>query len=191
MPLHTSRPRLGGRAGTADKHVGTADKHVGRAEGLVGMEVGMRSLPEDEARRRLDELGEDARRIIAKYRLRLSRDLVWTAVKENAFDRKIFRHEFARQSDAIGLLFRVNSLCAAKVSWFRENARKFEGLKCLPDEGLVAVPWWDAEILRHLASGTLIDLRFLQSIDDIEEFHRFTAGLEGTGVLRKAVVEDC
>lgn len=42
--------------------------------------------------------------------------------------------------DFIGLLFRINKLCMAKVKYFRTNLDKFEPLKYDYKRGFVTVP---------------------------------------------------
>ena len=58
----------------------------------------------------------------------------------------------------------------AKVKYFRANIDKFEPLKYHYKDGFVAVPLWDADFLRHRASGMILDFRYLRTITVYEDF---------------------
>ena len=78
----------------------------------------------------------------------------------------------------IGLLFRINKLCMAKVKYFRANIDKFEPLKYHYRDGFITVPLWDADFLRHRASGYILDFRYLQTITVYDDFVALCSELE-------------
>ena len=94
----------------------------------------------------------------------------WYSHKENSHKHLIFKDTFYEKSDIIGLLFRINKLCMAKVKYFRENIDKYEPCKYHYQDGFFIVPLWDADFLKHKASGYILDLRFLQSITVYDDF---------------------
>lgn len=111
----------------------------------------------------------DKERLIQKYVLK-HEDNAWYSDKENSHKHLIFKDAFVERTDVIGLLFRVNKLCMAKVKYFRGNIDKFEPMKYDYKKGFVAVPLWDADFLRHKASGYILDFRYLQTITVYEDF---------------------
>lgn len=46
------------------------------------------------------------------------------------------------------------------------------------EEGFVAVPLWDADFLRHRASGLILDFRYLRTITVYEDFAALCSELE-------------
>lgn len=78
----------------------------------------------------------------------------------------------------IGLLFRINKLCMAKVKYFRANINKYEPLKYNYQTGFVTVPLWDSDFLRHRASGYILDYRYLQAITVYDDFVALCSELE-------------
>ena len=119
----------------------------------------------------------DRDKIIAKYELRLEKGMWWQE-KENSHKLPIFRDSFVQKNDILGLLFRVNKLCAAKVKYFRTNLSKFEPLKYDYKQGFIPVDLWDSDFLRHKASGYIFDYRYLQTITIHEEFLALCKELE-------------
>ena len=58
----------------------------------------------------------------------------------------------------------------AKVKYYRKNIEKYEPCKYNYKEGFIRVPLWDAEFLKHKASGFILDFNFLQSITIYDDF---------------------
>jgi len=123
-------------------------------------------------------LSEEKQKFIEKHSLILTDNLLWITLKENSFPRKICRHGFMEKSDILGLLFRINEICFAKVNYFRSHISSFEFYKYHYKDGFVSTGLWDAEFLKHKSSGYIIDLRFLNSIKEIEKFRKFCIFLE-------------
>ena len=119
----------------------------------------------------------DKENIVKKFGL-VCENGVWYSNKENSHKHLIFKDSFFKRSDVIGLLFRINKLCMAKVTYFRKNIDKFESYKLHYEEGFIAVPLWDAEFFKHKASGFMIDLRYLQSITVYSDFIAFCEKFE-------------
>lgn len=120
---------------------------------------------------------DDKELLIQKYGLR-HEDNAWYSDKENSHKHLIFKDAFVERTDVIGLLFRVNKLCMAKVKYFRGNIDKFEPLKYDYKKGFTAVPLWDADFLKHCASGYILDFRYLQTITVYEDFLALCRELE-------------
>ena len=102
----------------------------------------------------------------------------WYSNKDNSHKHLIFKDAFFERSDIIGLLFRINKLCIAKVKFFRDNIDKYEPCKYHYKEGFVSVPLWDADFLRHKASGFILDFSFLQTITVYDDFVALCKELE-------------
>ena len=124
------------------------------------------------------ELSNEKICIIDKFGLKSTPDLYWKSEKEYAHPHIFFKHSFLKDTDIIGILFRINRLCFAKVKYFRCNADKFEPHKYDFQKNFIKTDWWDAEFLKHKASGFQIDLRYLQTITKIETFIQFYKYLE-------------
>ena len=120
---------------------------------------------------------DDRQLLIEKYGLK-HENSAWYSEKENAHKHLIFKDAFFERTDIIGLLFRINKLCMAKVKYFRANIAKYEPLKYDYREGFVAVPLWDADFLRHRASGLTLDFRYLQTITVYDDFVALCRELE-------------
>ena len=102
----------------------------------------------------------------------------WYSERENSHKHLIFKDCFFEKTDVLGLLFRINKLCIAKVKYFRANIGKYEPLKYDYKMGFISAPLWDADFLRHLASGYIIDFRYLQTITVYDDFVAFCNELE-------------
>ncbi len=126
----------------------------------------------------ISSLPEDKRLFIDKHSLILTDNMLWVTLKENSFPRKICRHGFMEKSDILGLLFRVNEICFAKVNYFRSHISAFESCKYHYKNGFISTGLWDTEFFKHKASGYIIDLRYLNSIKEIEKFREFCIYLE-------------
>ena len=102
----------------------------------------------------------------------------WYSERENSHKHLIFKDSFFERNDILGLLFRINKLCGAKVKYFRTNIDKYEPLKYDYKKGFVSVPLWDADFLRHHASGYILDFRYLQTITVYDDFVSLCTELE-------------
>ena len=102
----------------------------------------------------------------------------WYSEKENSHKHLIFKDAFFERADLIGLLFRINKLCMAKVNYFRRNIEKYEPLKYDYRKGFLTVPLWDADFLKHKDSGLILDFRYLQSITIYDDFVSLCKELE-------------
>jgi len=123
-------------------------------------------------------LPDDKRKFIEKHSMVLTENMLWITQKENAFPRKVCRHGFMEKSDIIGLLFRYNEVCFAKVNYFRSHISSFEPNKYHYKNGFIPTELWDAEFLKHKCSGYIFDIRFLNSIKEIEKFRELCIFLE-------------
>lgn len=81
--------------------------------------------------------------LIQKFGLK-HEDNAWYSEKENSHKHLIFKDSFVERTDVIGLLFRINKLCMAKVKYFRGNIDKFEPLKYDYKRGFIVTELWDA-----------------------------------------------
>lgn len=127
----------------------------------------------------LSSLPEEKRKLIEKYSLQLTDRMMWVTMKENSFPKKICRHTYLVKSDITGLLFRINEICFAKVNYFRQKQSSFEAFTYHYEEGFISTELWNADFLKHKASGLMIDLRYLNTIKEIEKFREFCEYLEG------------
>ena len=119
----------------------------------------------------------DKENIIKKYDLK-KEDNGWYQIKENSHKTLIFTDKFLNRNDTIGILFRIYKLCFAKVKYFRAYIFKFEPYKYDYKEGFIKTELWDAEFFKHIDSGYMIDLRYLQSITVYEDFVKLCKELE-------------
>ena len=120
---------------------------------------------------------DDKELLIEKYKL-IHENNAWYSDRENSHKHLIFKDVFYERNDVLGLLFRINKLCAAKVKYFRANIDKFEPLKYHYRDGFITVPLWDADFLRHRASGFICDFRYLQTITVYEDFVALCSEME-------------
>lgn len=112
-----------------------------------------------------------------KYKLKHENN-AWYSERENSHKHLIFKDSFFEKSDIIGLLFRINKLCMAKVKYFRANIQKYQPVKYHYKDGFVEVPLWDADFLKHRKSGYILDFRYLQTITVYEDFVALCTELE-------------
>ena len=120
---------------------------------------------------------DEKQKLVEKYGLKHENN-AWYSDKENAHKHLIFKDAFFERTDVIGLLFRINKLCMAKVKYFRNNIMKYEPLKYDYRKGFLVVPLWDADFLRHRYSGYILDFRYLQTITVYEDFANLCRELE-------------
>jgi len=107
--------------------------------------------------------------IIQKYGLIHEND-AWYSDKENSHRHLIVKDSFLQKTDVLGLLFRINKLCIAKLTYFRKNIDKYEACRYHYKDGFITVPLWDADFLKHKASGFILDFSYLQTITVYEDF---------------------
>ena len=119
----------------------------------------------------------DKDNIIKKYDLKKENN-AWYQEKENSHKTLIFTDKFLNRNDTIGILFRIYKLCFAKVKYFRAYSFKFEPYKYDYKEGFIKTELWDAEFFKHIDSGYMLDLRYLQSITIYENFLKLCEELE-------------
>ena len=115
--------------------------------------------------------------IIKKFEL-FNENGAWYSHKENSHKHLIFKDSFYQRTDSIGLLFRINKLCMAKVKYFRKNIDKYEPLKYHYKNGFVSVPLWDSDFLKHKASGFILDYDYLCGITVYDDFVSLCKELE-------------
>lgn len=120
---------------------------------------------------------DDKELLIKKFGL-IHENNAWYSDKENSHKHLIFKDAFVERTDVIGLLFRINKLCMAKVKYFRGNIDKFVPMKYNYKEGFIEVPLWDADFLKHKASGYILDFRYLQTITVYEDFLKLCGELK-------------
>lgn len=125
-----------------------------------------------------EELTAEKVKLLEKFGLKSTPDLYWVLHGENAYDHIVFKHNYLKNNDIIRVLFRMNRLCFAKVNYFSKNAESYEPQVYDFRNGFAKTDWWNAEFLKHKGSGMQIDLRYLQSITDIEDFKDFCVYLE-------------
>lgn len=128
-------------------------------------------------RKKLENIEEEKEKLLKKYGLFLEND-AWHQEKENSHKAMIFKNDFYQRNDIVGLLFRINKLCAAKERYFREHIEEYEFYKYDYKEGFIKVQLWDSEFLRHKKTGYYIDYRYLQTITKKEDFLKFCTELE-------------
>ena len=122
-------------------------------------------------------LDSDKEKIIKKNGL-IYENGAYYSQKENSHKHLIFKDAFVQRTDIVGMLFRINKLCIAKVTYFRKNIDKFEPYKYHYKEKFIKTELWDADFLKHKASGFIIDFRFLQTITIYDDFVAFYKELE-------------
>lgn len=137
--------------------------------------------PHPESDKIISFLPEEKKKLIEKYSLRLTERMMWITIKENSFPKKICRHTYLEKSDIMGLLFRVNEICFAKVKYFRLKQELFEPYIYHYRDGFTPTELWNADFLKHKSSGFMIDLRYLNTIREIDKFREFCFYLESFG----------
>jgi len=131
----------------------------------------------DEVRYKMDNLTTEKENIIEKFGL-IKENGAWYSDKDNSHKHLIVKESFYQRTDTIGLLFRINKLCIAKVTYFRHNIDNYEPLKYHYKNGFITVPLWDADFLRHKASGFILDFNYLREITVYEDFVALYTELE-------------
>ena len=136
------------------------------------------------------EKTDDKALLVNKYGLK-HEDNAWYSEKENSHKHLIFKDAFYERNDVLGLLFRINKLCMAKVKYFRANIDKFEPLKYDYKTGFVSVPLWDADFLRHRDSGYILDFRYLRTITIYDDFIALIKELESFEEHKEVQYDNC
>ncbi|WP_455538063.1 hypothetical protein [Terrisporobacter sp.] len=117
-------------------------------------------------------------KLIEKYSLTCSKDLIWEFKHDKYHTVKYFSHKFAKKESVLALVFYINRLCYAKIKYFENNIDKYEPYKYEFLNGFCKCEMYDMEFLRHKPSNSLIDIRSLSKIKDIHEFRDFCLKLE-------------
>ena len=119
----------------------------------------------------------DKENIVNKYGL-LYENNGWYSNRENSHKHLVFKDVYYKKSDILGLIFRINKLCFGKLKYFRKNIDKYDPCKYHYKDGFITVPLWDADFLRHKASGFILDFRYLQTITVYADFVSLYTELE-------------
>ena len=117
-------------------------------------------------------------KLIEKYSLTCSDDMIWEFKHDKYHSIKYFTHKFAQKQSTLALLFYINRLCYAKIKYFEKNIHKYDPYKYVFLKGFYKCEIYDMEFLRHKPSNSMIDLRNLKDIKNIEEFKVFCSVLE-------------
>jgi len=111
----------------------------------------------------------DKENIIKKFGL-LHQNGAWYSRTDNSHNHLIVKDDFYHKTDIIGLLFRINKLCIGKTKYFRQNINSYEPLKYHYKDGFINVALWDADFLKHKASGLILDFDYLRTITVYADF---------------------
>lgn len=125
-----------------------------------------------------NELSTDKIKLIDKYALTCSDDLIWQFKHDKYSTVSYFSHKFAKKHSALALLFYINRLCYAKIKYFENNIEKFVPYKYDFEDGFVKCEVYDMGFLLHRPSNNMIDIRSLKDIKSIDEFRDFCSYLE-------------
>ncbi|MEG1409477.1 MAG: hypothetical protein RSD36_06500 [Terrisporobacter sp.] len=90
--------------------------------------------------------------------------MIWEFKHDKYHTVKYFSHKFAQKQSELALLFYINRLCYAKIKYFDKNIDKYEPYKYV--------------FLMHKPSRSMIDIRKLKDIKNINEFKEFCSVLE-------------
>ena len=115
--------------------------------------------------------------LVEKYGL-IHENSAWYSDKENSHKHLIVKDAYLQKTDTLGLLFRINKLCIAKLNYFRKNIENFAPCKYHYKDGFIDAPLWDADFLKHKASGFIFDFNYLQTITDYKDFVALCEELE-------------
>ena len=101
-------------------------------------------------------------KLIEKYSLTCSEDMIWEFKHDKYHTAKYFSHKFAQKESVLALLFYINRLCYAKIKYFDKNIEKYEPYKYVFLKGLCKCEMYDMEFLMHKPSGSMVDIRNLK-----------------------------
>ena len=124
------------------------------------------------------QLNSQKVKLIEKYSLTCSEDMIWEYKHDKYHTVKYFSHKFAKKQSVLALVFYINRLCYAKIKYFDKNIDKYDPYKYVFSKGFCKCEMYDMEFLKHKPSGNLIDIRSLKEIKSIYEFEKFCIILE-------------
>jgi len=119
---------------------------------------------------------DDKLKLLHKHNLK-NVENCWWSLKENTHHHKVIKDSFIQSKQLIDVLFRINKLCYAKLIYFREHISEYSFLKHDTVLGFVDVELWDCDFFKHIKSGKIIDIRYLQTITIKENFINFINSL--------------
>lgn len=128
--------------------------------------------------REIGLLSNDKKKIIEKYNIKLGSDLIWKLKNGNGFEHKIMKHSFMVKNGTLAVIFRIYELCAAKLTYFKDNKDKFKPYYYDTYSGFTKTELWNVEFFRHIETGVFVDLRSLQRIRNVEVFKEWCRQLE-------------
>ncbi len=129
-----------------------------------------------------EELDLEKQKLIEKYNLKCSEDLIWEYRHNKYHTVKYFSHKFAKKHSTLALVFYINRLCYGKIKYFEENIYKFKSYKYEFKTGFKRCETYDMEFLLHIPSRK-IDIRDLKNIKNMDEFRVFCRELEALEVV--------
>lgn len=104
--------------------------------------------------------------------------MIWEFKHDKYHTVKYFSHKFAQKQSELALLFYINRLCYAKIKYFDKNIDKYEPYKYVFLKGFCKCELYDMEFLMYKPSRSMIDIRKLKDIKNINEFKEFCSVLE-------------
>lgn len=123
-------------------------------------------------------LSKEKYNLLKKYNLQLNDDLYWESNHKKYPKVKYFSNKFAKNHSTLALLFYIHKLCYAKIKYFEKNFNKYIPYKYDYKKGFIECELFDMEFILHIPSNVIIDIRNLQEIKNIDEFHDFCRYLE-------------
>ena len=126
------------------------------------------------------KLEEEKLKVINEYRLYLNSNLNWEyRHPKNKYQTvEYFSQKFASKHTALAMVFQIHKLCFAKIKYFEKNIEKYEPYKYELLKGFCKCDMYDMEFLKHKPSNSMIDIRSLRNIKNIDEFKEFCLKLE-------------
>ena len=79
---------------------------------------------------------------------------------------------------ALASAISVKRFLYAKIKYFEKNIEKYEPYKYELLKGFCKCDMYDMEFLKHKPSNSMIDIRSLRNIKNIDEFKEFCLKLE-------------
>jgi hypothetical protein len=117
------------------------------------------------------ELGSEKAQIIDYYGLICNEKLYWQKENDSYPPHEYFTHKFAKGSSLLGLVFRLNGLCYAKVKYFEKNWYKYQPLYYTwRNNNFVECELYEMEFIKHKDLNIIFDFRDLKKITRIEDF---------------------
>jgi hypothetical protein len=119
------------------------------------------------------EPGMEKCEVLDKYRLRSNVALYWERRHEHQPTQEFFSQKFARKASPLGMIFYIYKLCYAKVKYFEQNWDNFAPCVYNWQSGLFEdTRLSNMEFIKHLRTGSILDLRYLATINKYEDFLR-------------------